>query len=111
MSADLDALRQRVVEAVTSGKSLGQVFKEIGITPDNPAVVQEIMAQAGIDPAAMFPDGQVDMPSFVNNMTKDLSPEMKKQLAQLIEGMAGEINNGQPLPPDIQEFLKSWQKS
>ncbi|QGP91279.1 hypothetical protein MGLY_06080 [Neomoorella glycerini] len=109
MSADLDALRRRLIEAATNGKSLGQVFKEMGITPDNPAVVQEIMAQAGIDPAAMFPDGQADMAEFVNNMTKDLSLEMKKQLAQLIEGMAVEINNGQPLPPDIQEFLKSWQ--
>ncbi|MBC7325934.1 MAG: hypothetical protein H5T99_11585 [Moorella sp. (in: Bacteria)] len=109
MSADLDALRRRLIEAATSGKSLGQIFKEMGITPDNPAVVQEIMAQAGIDPAAIFLDGQVDMAGFVNNMTRDLGPEMKKQLARLIEGMAGEINNGRPLPPDIQEFLKSWQ--
>jgi hypothetical protein len=72
--------------------------------------MQELMAQAGIDLQALFPDGRVDMPGIINNLTKDLTPEVKQQLSQVIQGMASELNNGQPLPRDVEEFLKSWEK-
>lgn len=110
MSLDLETLRQRLMEAAMKGVSPGQVFKELGITPDNPEALQALMAQAGIDPNTLFPNGQVDMPGIVNNLTKDLSPEVKQQLSLVIQSMAGELNNGQPLPPDIEEFLKGWGK-
>ncbi|OIQ08948.1 hypothetical protein MOOTH_19070 [Moorella thermoacetica] len=111
MSVDLETLRQRLMEAAMNGISPGQVFKELGITPDNPEVLQALMAQAGFDLNTLFPDGQVDMPGMVNNLTKDLSPEVKQQLSQVIHGLASEINNGQPLPPDVEEFLKGWGNS
>jgi len=110
MSVDLEALRQRLMEAAMQGISPAQIFKEMGITPDNPEAMQALMAQAGFDPATMFPGGQVDMPAMVESMTKDLSPEMKQQLSQFIKGMANELNNGQPLPPDVEEFLQGWGK-
>ncbi|MGI9860420.1 hypothetical protein SDD30_03415 [Moorella naiadis] len=110
MSIDPETLRQRLLEAAMQGISPGQVFKELGITPDNPRALEELMKQAGFDPSSFFPDGQVDMPGMINNLTKDLSPEVKQQLSQVIQGMAYELNNGQPLPPDVEEFLKGWGK-
>ncbi|MBE3573516.1 MAG: hypothetical protein IMW95_11325 [Moorella humiferrea] len=108
MGVDLETLRQRLMEAAMNGVSPGQVFKELGITPDNLEAMQDLMAQAGIDLQTLFPDGRVDMPGIINNLTKDLSPEVKQQLSQIVQGMANELNKGRPLPKDVEEFLKGW---
>lgn len=108
MGIDLENLRRRLMEAAVNGVPPGQVFKELGLTPENVTAVKELLSETGIDLEALLQNAPTNMPEFINNFTQKLAPEVKRQLVQMVQGMAKDLNNGRPLPKDVEDFLKGW---
>lgn len=110
MSIDLEALRQRLMEAMASGASPLAVFQEMGLDCGDPAVMQTFMEQAGIDWRSLSSEGQDDLAGMVNKLVDNMSPENKKQLSELVENFTKGAGAGPSLPASLQELLKNWQK-
>lgn len=85
--------------------SLGEVFTNFGITPDNPEIMQQILKDAGIQ-EEMNPEKAAEM---VKSMTQNLPPEMKKYMADLIIQVSSSMPTG-PMPDDVKELLDSWKQ-
>ena len=111
LSIDLAALRCRLMEAISSGVSPLEVFKEMGIDPSDPTVLQKMMDQVGIDLGSLVPEGQADMGSLVNSFMDNLSTESKQQFSELIENIASGAGGDSSLPEGIQDFLKNRPKT
>lgn len=107
VSANLDELRQRLAAAAAEGKTnLADLFREMGLSPDNPAAVQQLLMEAGLKPEDM--GDKEKLAQFVNQVTQSLTPEMKKNIAAFYNQMAKDM--GSEIPEDLQQFLADWQK-
>ncbi|MGB9661102.1 MAG: hypothetical protein ACPL5F_03675 [Moorellaceae bacterium] len=107
MGANLEELRRRLAAALAEGNTnLADLFREMGLSPDNPAAIRQLLLEAGLKPEDM--GNKERLAQFVTQMTQSLSPEIKKNIAdfytQLAEDMGGKI------PEDLQRFLTDWQK-
>lgn len=111
MSIDLEVLRRRLLDAFASGISPLEVFKEMGLNPGDPAVIETLMEQAGIDWGSIFAEGQGDLAGTVDKLVESMSLENKQQLSGLIASLTGEAGDGPSLPVDLKELLENWQKS
>ncbi|NLW06371.1 MAG: hypothetical protein GX039_00075 [Clostridia bacterium] len=110
MSIDLEALRRRLMEALANGISPVEVFKEMGLNPGDPAVIETLLEQAGIDWSSIFAEGQGDLAGTVDKLVEGMSPENKQQLSGLIASLIGETGSEPSLPVDLKELLENWQK-
>lgn len=86
-------------------ENLGDVFTKFGITPDNPETMQQIIKDAGIQ-EEMNPEKAAEM---VKNMTHNLSPEVKKCMADLLTQISSNMPAG-PMPDDVKDLLESWKQ-
>ncbi|MDK2820768.1 MAG: hypothetical protein PWP31_733 [Clostridia bacterium] len=109
MSIDLDALRQRLQEAVANGKSSAEVLEELGISPENMKVLQEMLGQTGFDLGNMFTSNKEDMANMISEISKNFSEDTKEQLSEMFKGMLNE--SGQSVPPELEQFINDWKKS
>lgn len=107
METNLQKLREHLLKAAANGKTnLTEILKEIGITPDNPDMLKELVVQAGLNPADLTDKGKII--EFINSMSRNLSPEIKGSIANLYNQLAQEM--GGKLPEDLQDFLAQWKK-
>lgn len=107
MGANLEELRQRLLAAGAAGKTnLAEVLQEMGISPDNSAVVQELLAQAGLKPEEL--GDKEKLAQYIDQMTQSLSPEIKQNIANFYTQLAKDM--GGKIPEDLQRFLADWQK-
>lgn len=107
VSANLEELRRRLAAAAAEGKTnLADLFREMGLSPDNPAAIRHLLLEAGLKPEDM--GDKEKLAQFVNQMTQSLTPEMKKNIAALYSQMAKDMES--EIPEDLQRFLTEWQK-
>ncbi|MGI9952214.1 hypothetical protein V3F56_07615 [Moorellaceae bacterium AZ2] len=107
VSVNLEELRQRLAAAAAEGKTnLAALLREMGISPDNPAAVQQLLMEAGLKPEEM--GDKEKLAQFVNQMTQSFTPEMKKNIAAFYHQLAKDM--GSEIPEDLQRFLADWQK-
>jgi|GEM_PF-5992448 len=107
MEINLQKLREHLLKSAVDGKTnLTEILKEMGITPDNPDMLKELVAQAGLNPADLSDKGKII--EFINSMSQNLSPEIKDSIGSLYTQLAQEM--GGKLPEDLQDFLAQWKK-
>jgi len=105
---DLEEIRQRLLSAHQEGRSPAQVFKDMGIAPGEGEKLKSLLLQAGVEEDLL--KDQEAVKSFIEGLTQGFTPEMRHQMGQLIQGIAREINEGRPLPPEIEDFLERWMQ-
>lgn len=110
MNVDIDALRQRLMYAVEEGISPVEVFKEMGYNINDPAVLQEILAQAGLDLDNILLGNQGDITGLLSELVSNISPEDRQQLTRIVNGIMEGSSGETSLPEDFHEVLKNLQK-
>ncbi|SMB99784.1 hypothetical protein SAMN00808754_3088 [Thermanaeromonas toyohensis ToBE] len=107
MEGNLERLRERLLEARAAGKTnLAEVLKEMGISPDNPDILTQLLAQAGLDPAAIGDKGKLIQ--LITSLSQSLSPGIKENIANLYTHLVQEM--GGELPEDLKDFLGEWKE-
>lgn len=100
-----EELKKELKGSMKTPSDLGDILLKFGITPESPETLKQVIKDAGIDEEELKPENAAEM---VKNITENLSPEMKKYMAGMIESISGAITDI-PMPDDVQKLIKSWK--
>lgn len=106
MESQLERLRRTLMEKAAAQKNLVEVLKDMGISRDNPETIKKLAQEAGISLSEM--EDRRKLIEFINQYSRNLSPEVKESIAELYTALAKEM--GERLPDDLQDFLAHWKK-
>jgi len=103
-----EEIRKRLRDSVKTPEDLSdleEVLESFGLTPDNPEGIREVIEEAGIlEDVDLYKADET-----VKNMVENLSPEMKKQMAELITRVSNTVSDD-PIPDDVKNLLDRWKE-
>ncbi|GFN22219.1 hypothetical protein TAMC210_05350 [Thermanaeromonas sp. C210] len=105
VNVNLEELRRRVAAAGEGKANLLEMLRVMGLSPDNQAV-QQLLLEAGFRSEEL--GSEEKLAELVKQVTQNLTPEAKKNIATLYQQLAKDM--GGEIPQAVQQFLADWQK-